>query len=91
MGKGNCCIEKITSTNPLRIKEGTLMANETRENCLHIKIGDRADAVLELIATNLGKSKLELAATLLQRALLGEGHTYIVAAKKAQRSGLLDN
>ena len=61
---------------------------DKRENTLHIKINDEADAMLELMAESMGDDKNKLAAVLLQRTLLGEGYALKVAAMRYARLNL---
>lgn len=64
------------------------MAGQKRENSIHVRLSDEADALLELVVEAAGIDKARMAADLLQRALLGEGHALKVAAIKLARLGL---
>ena len=63
------------------------MAIDKRENSVHVRLGDEADARLEFLAQAGRSDKSKVAADLLHRALLGEGHDLIVAAERFLRSG----
>jgi hypothetical protein len=59
-----------------------------REHSVHVRICDEADAVLELLAQVGSSDKSVVAADLLHRALLGEGHAVKVAAMRFARMGI---
>lgn len=59
-----------------------------RENSVHVRLSDEADAVLELLAEAGGQDKAKLASDLLHRVLMGEGHALRVAANRLARLGL---
>jgi hypothetical protein len=59
-----------------------------RENSTHVRLNDEADAMLELLSEAGGVDKAKLAADLLHRVLLGEGHSLKVAAMRLARLGL---
>jgi len=61
---------------------------DKRENSTHVRLNDEADAMLELLAEAQRVEKSKLAADLLHRALLGEGHALKVAAQRLARLGL---
>ena len=63
------------------------MALDKRENSVHVRLGDEADARLEFLAQAGRTDKAKIAADLLHRALLGEGHDLIVAATRFVRMG----
>ena len=56
-----------------------------RENSVHVRLTDEADAMLELLAESHQEDKAKIAANILQRALLGEGHALRVAAMRFSR------
>lgn len=58
-----------------------------RENSVHVRLSDEADAMLELLAEAGAKEKAAIASDLLHRALLGEGHALKIAAQRFARSG----
>lgn len=62
---------------------------EKRENSTHVRLSDEADAMLEMLAEARGTDKAKLAADMLHRLLLGEGHALKVAALRLARSGLI--
>ena len=64
------------------------MATDKREHSIHVRICDEADAVLELMASAHGRDKSGIAADLLHRALLGEGHAVRMAAVRFARLGI---
>lgn len=59
-----------------------------RENSVHVRLNDEADALLELLSEAGSVDKSKLAADLLHRALLGEGHGIKVAAMRLARLGI---
>lgn len=61
---------------------------DKREISVHVRLSDEADAMLSLLAESRGVDKGRLAADLLHRMLLGEGHTLRVAAERLFRLGL---
>jgi hypothetical protein len=65
------------------------MVASKREHSVHVRVCDEADAVLELIASASARDKAAVAADLLHRALLGEGHSVKVAALRFARAGLI--
>lgn len=64
------------------------MTSGKRENSVHVRLSDEADATLDLLRAADGRDKSALAAVLLERVLLGEGHALRVAAERFVRSGL---
>ena len=62
---------------------------EKRENTVHVKLSDDADKALELLVMvhPEGAAKSTIAASLLERALLGEAHTVRVAVSHLARQG----
>ena len=64
------------------------MPGTKREHSVHVRLADKEHAVLELIATAAGRDMAAVAADLLARSLLGEGHALMVAAERFVRSGL---
>lgn len=67
------------------------MSAPKRENSVHVRLSDEADATLELLSEAGGHDKSKLAADLLHRALLGEGYALKVAAMKLARLGITGN
>ena len=63
------------------------MAVTKRENSIHVRVSDEADAVLELLCEASGVDKSKHAAALLEKMLLGEGHALKVAAMRFARLG----
>ena len=63
----------------------------SRENSVHVKLSDEADKTLELLvaAHPDNASKSAIAAYLLERALLGEGHGLKVDLTRLHRQGLM--
>ena len=59
-----------------------------REHSTHVRLSEEADAMLELMAEANRTEKAALAADLIERALLGEGHALKVAAARLARLGL---
>ncbi|MBB1161479.1 hypothetical protein [Aquariibacter albus] len=59
-----------------------------RENSTHVRLSEEADAMLELMAEAHRTDKAALAADLIERALLGEGHALKVAATRLARLGI---
>lgn len=55
---------------------------------LHIRIGEEAKATLGLLADAYELPESVLAARLLERTLLGEGHALRLAARRMVRSGI---
>lgn len=64
------------------------MTGQKRENSVHVRLTDEADAMLELLSESKQEDKSKLAANILQRALLGEGHALKVAAMRLARLGM---
>lgn len=62
-----------------------------RENSIHVRLSDEADAMLDLLAESRSIDKSRLAADILHRSLLGEGHVLRVAAQRLSRLGLMGN
>jgi hypothetical protein len=62
---------------------------EKRENSVHVKISDDADKALELLVMVHadGAAKSTIAASLLEKALLGEAHTVRMAIARVSRHG----
>jgi hypothetical protein len=62
-----------------------------RENSVHVKLSDEADKALELLVMvhSDGAAKASIAASLLEKALLGEAHTVRMAVKRLARQGIL--
>lgn len=65
--------------------------SKSRDISVHVRLTDEADAMLEMIAVARGDgaTKGSVAADLLHRALLGEGHALRVAAARMVRAGLV--
>lgn len=63
------------------------MTTVKRENSIHVRVSDEADAVLELICEANRTDKAKHAAELLEKILLGEGHALKVAALRFSRLG----
>lgn len=63
---------------------------EKRQNSVHVRISDEADAVLELMseASSPKRAKADIAAELIEESLLGRGHALKVAAMRFARLGL---
>ncbi len=61
---------------------------EKRDNSVHIRLSDEADAVAELLKEVNGVTKVDLLTKLIHKALLGEGHDVKVAAMRFARLGL---
>lgn len=61
---------------------------EKREHSTHVRLCDEADAMLELISEARGLDKSRVAADMLHRLLLGEGHALKVAAMRLGRLGI---
>lgn len=64
---------------------------EKRDNSIHVRLSDEADATTELLAQVQGISKTDLITKIVHRALLGEGHDVKVAALRFARLGLTGN
>lgn len=64
------------------------MTAPKRENSVHVRLCDQADAMLDLICEANSKEKTVMAAELLTKILLGEGHALKVAAERFVRAGL---
>lgn len=62
---------------------------EKRENSVHVKLSDDADKALELlvITQSGGTTKAAIAASLLERGLLGEAHAIRMALARLSRQG----
>ena len=69
----------------------TPMTGAKREHSTHVRLGDEADAVLELMAQASVRDKAALAADLLEEALLGRAHPLKVAAMRFARLGIVGN
>jgi hypothetical protein len=69
------------------------MTSEKRENSVHVKLSDDADRALELLVLVHadGAAKATIAASLLEKALLGEAHTVRVAVARLSKQGLTGN
>lgn len=63
------------------------MTSGKRENSVHVRLSDEADATLDLLRAADGRDKSALAAVLLERVLLGEGHALRVAAETGHPAG----
>ena len=63
---------------------------DKRENTVHVKLSDDADKALELlvITQSGGTTKAAIAASLLERCLLGEAHAIRVAVSRLSRQGI---
>ena len=59
---------------------------EKREHSTHVRMCDASDAMLTFLAESKGEDKSKIAADILRRALLGEGHDLKVAAERFLRS-----
>ena len=59
---------------------------EKREHSIHVRLCDTSDAMLSFLAESKGEDKSKIAADILRRALLGEGHDLKVAAERFLRS-----
>lgn len=64
------------------------MVTAKRENSIHVRVSDEADAVLELMCHAGARDKAALAAELVEEALLGRGHALKVAALRFARLGI---
>lgn len=53
-----------------------------REHSVHVRLSDEGDAMLELLCAAGRDDKAKLAADLLERALMGEGHALRIAAQR---------
>lgn len=58
-----------------------------RDHSVHVRLTDEADAMLELLCAASRDDKAKLAADLLERALMGEGHALRMAAQRLARLG----
>lgn len=67
------------------------MVTAKRENSIHVRVSDEADAVLELMCQAGARDKAALAADLVEEALLGRGHALKVAALRFARLGIAGN
>ena len=64
------------------------MTGEKRANSIHVRVGDEADAMLELMrSASGGRTKAEIAGELIEEALLGKGHSLRMAAMRFARLG----
>ena len=61
---------------------------EKRENSVHVRLSDDADAIAELLAEAGNIDKNKLVTTLIHEALLGKGYALKVAAMRFARLGL---
>ena len=61
---------------------------EKREHSTHVRLCDASDAMLTFLAESKGEDKSKIAADILRRALLGEGHDLKVAADRIHSLGL---
>ena len=77
------CSVLICSINPKR----PLDMAEKREHSTNVRLCDASDAMLSFLAESKGEDKAKIAADILRRALLGEGHDLKVAAERFLRSG----
>ena len=77
------CSVLICSINPKR----PLDMAEKREHSTNVRLCDASDAMLSFLAESKGEDKSKIAADILRRALLGEGHDLKVAAERFLRSG----
>ena len=64
------------------------MAGDKRTNSIHVRLGDEADAVLELMSQAQGREKAAVLAELAEESLLGRGHALRMAALRFARLGL---
>lgn len=64
------------------------MVADKRTNSTHVRLGDEADAVLELMSQAQGRDKAAVLADLAEEALLGRGHALRLAALRFARLGL---
>ena len=64
------------------------MTTPKRENSVHVRLNDEADAMLDLLSEAKSVDKSKLAADLLHRILLGEGHALKMAAVRLSRLGI---
>ena len=60
---------------------------EKREHSTNVRLCDASDAMLSFLAESKGEDKSKIAADILRRALLGEGHDLKVAAERFLRTG----
>jgi len=58
-----------------------------REHSVHVRLSDESDALLELMCQVKGDDKAKIAADLLERTLLGDGHALKVAARRLAGAG----
>lgn len=65
-----------------------MTASPKRENSVHVRLSDEADAALELMCQAGGHDKARLSAQLLEDALLGRCHALKMAATRFARLGL---
>ena len=61
---------------------------EKREHSTNVRLCDASDAMLSFLAESNGEDKSKIAADILRRALLGEGHDLKVAADRIHSLGL---
>jgi hypothetical protein len=64
------------------------MTSNKRENSVHVRLSDEADAALELMCQAGGHDKAKLSAQMLEDALLGRCHALKVAAHRFARLGI---
>jgi hypothetical protein len=60
---------------------------DKREHSVHVRLCDASDSMLEFLASAKGEDKSKIAADILRRSLLGEGHDLRVAAERFLRAG----
>ncbi len=79
-----------TRLTPFRFATGKPpdMPSPKRDNDLHVRICDEADALLDLLASANNKPKNMIAAEFIERCLLGECHSLKIAALRFSRLGL---
>lgn len=58
---------------------------------LHIRLDGEAKSKLDLLAEVMDVPSSTLAASILDRAILGEAHALMVAAKRAMKAGFIGN
>lgn len=65
------------------------MATTKRENSVHVRLSDEADAALELMSEAQGIDKAKLLAQVCEEGLLGRCHALKVAAERFVRLGTM--
>ncbi len=60
---------------------------EKREHSTNVRLCDASDAMLTFLAESNGEDKSKIAADILRRSILGEGHDLRVAAERFLRVG----